>query len=410
MSENGKNSARHILILPSWYKNTYGENSGSFVREQAKAISAHGFKIGVIHNSMALLSYIAKFRKIPRLKQMCFEDDGIYTCLGETLQIPTLRGTRIAIIGSIISTINKIVSFVNATRNRWAWLKLFEKYVAVNGPPDLLHVHSVYPSDVPITIARRYKIPYVVTEHWSGFADARVDQRRDWIRNIYSAPSAVISVSTALQRLLMDRCGVRSTVIPNCIDFNKFTPTARKEKNFSFLAVGYFNKIKRYDLLIAAFNKAFKNDPSVELRIIGDGYLMDDLKKMATDCGANITFLGGMGRSEVATNIATSHVLVSTSDFETFGVTLIEALASGVPVIATKSGGPEDIVTREQYGHLCDSSIDSIAKTMVDAKNNYGKFVSKEIRELAFNDFSEEAVVPRIIDIYTNVVKNHGRP
>ena len=378
MSENGKNSARHILILPSWYKNTYGENSGSFVREQAKAISAHGFKIGVIHNSMALLSYIAKFRKIPRLKQMCFEDDGIYTCLGETLQIPTLRGTRIAIIGSIISTINKIVSFVNATRNRWAWLKLFEKYVAVNGPPDLLHVHSVYPSDVPITIARRYKIPYVVTEHWSGFADARVDQRRDWIRNIYSAPSAVISVSTALQRLLMDRCGVRSTVIPNCIDFNKFTPTARKEKNFSFLAVGYFNKIKRYDLLIAAFNKAFKNDPSVELRIIGDGYLMD--------------------------------VLVSTSDFETFGVTLIEALASGVPVIATKSGGPEDIVTREQYGHLCDSSIDSIAKTMVDAKNNYGKFVSKEIRELAFNDFSEEAVVPRIIDIYTNVVKNHGRP
>ncbi len=98
------------------------------------------------------------------------------------------------------------------------------------------------------------------------------------------------------------------------------------------------------------------------------------------------------------------NVFVLPSYFETFGVVLIEAMATALPVIATKCGGPEDFVTPE-VGYLVNpGDIQELAKAMIVMYTNSSSFESAEISKIVKDKFSYSAVETRLIQIYNKVL------
>lgn len=113
--------------------------------------------------------------------------------------------------------------------------------------------------------------------------------------------------------------------------------------------------------------------------------------------------LGQLTRQEVVEKMHECDVFVLASDFETFGVVYIEALACGKPVIGTRNGGAEDIIN-ETNGVLID--IDNVAQlsdTMKKMYTNEIKFDSNKIAEYTHKRYSSENVAAQLISIYKGV-------
>ena len=118
-----------------------------------------------------------------------------------------------------------------------------------------------------------------------------------------------------------------------------------------------------------------------------------------------VEFLGKLTREQVKNQMLNSDAFVLSSEYETFGVVLVEALALGKPIIATKCGGPESIVSKE-VGYLVEkNSIDNLAKAMRDLIETYSQFEARQIREYCAIEFSEEAVVKKLEIIYTDILR-----
>lgn len=112
-----------------------------------------------------------------------------------------------------------------------------------------------------------------------------------------------------------------------------------------------------------------------------------------------------MSREEVLSLVSKSHALLLTSQFETFGVVLIEALALGKPVIATRCGGPESIV-RQKDGFLIEkNNAEQLSHAMLSMIEKYDHFDSSEIRGSCILRFGREAFVMKLENLYNDACR-----
>ncbi|MBK4340616.1 glycosyltransferase family 4 protein, partial [Enterobacter hormaechei] len=154
---------------------------------------------------------------------------------------------------------------------------------------------------------------------------------------------------------------------PNTLDVKLFDIEKVKKSTSSngvinICSVGYLMQKKGFDRLILAFDKIKENyNIAFQLKIIGDGPDLDTLKEMIEQKGlkSNIEMLGEQSKDEIAYHMGQSDVFILLSRVETFGVVFIEALASGLFCIATKSGGPEFIIKNDMLGELLENIDDA---------------------------------------------------
>ena len=95
--------------------------------------------------------------------------------------------------------------------------------------------------------------------------------------------------------------------------------------------------------------------------------------------------------------------LILNSDVETFGVVLVEAFASGVPVIATRCGGPADIITPETGYLINKGSVDELYKSMLKMIENHKSFNTERIREIAIQKYGDQAYAKSILKLCNNI-------
>ncbi len=386
----------HVLILPSWYPANEHDINGVFFREQAVALKKQGLTIGVISISLLFL------RKIKNI--ICFQNTKVNVT--EETGIPTYRKAyrnwfyKIPVLG-------KIWYLLTAKR-------LFHRYVREQGYPDIIHVHSMLDAGLAaMYIKSKYGIPYVVTEHSTSFARNILSQRDLKLIQAIAVKSAMnIAVSAPFASLLHTKTNQDWSVVPNTVNSQFFQPITKPvdQSIFKFINVCFLSEKKKVDILLMAFSSKFKGNPKIQLYIGGIGDQLSKLKHLASDLGVDnqVIFLGALSRAQVMEEVRNADVFVLSSEFETFGVVLIEALALGKPVISTKSGGPEDIV--EKYNGLLvpTNDIEALGKAMQYMVKNYNTYNQQEIQQRCHDKFSEASVGNTLKKIYLQVLAKDG--
>lgn len=389
----------HILIIPSWYPSSSSDIGGSFFREQALALAKNGCRVGVICPvQRSLRQWSSIFRGRYGLAE---END---------CGLPTLRWHGMRWFPR--------VPYVNRAILIRQGLRLFKEYVARHGTPDILHAHStLYGGIIAYAINKLTGIPYVITEHSTAYARnlIRPSEKHVAMEAVMHA-SHLMAVSASFGELLQNYFGAEAGQwfpVPNIVS-NQFTKAplsiSNQSKNtFTFLCVALLTSKKAIDNLIVSFADAFKNDPQVALRIGGDGPERLALEDLARSAGitSQVRFLGTLTREQVVQEMANTDVFVLPSHFETFGVVVIEALAMGKPVVATRCGGPESIL-RPQDGELVSTNdIQTLSAAMQKVRREFNDYNPQEIRKSCLARYGEAAITARLKAVYSEVLASN---
>ena len=227
-------------------------------------------------------------------------------------------------------------------------------------PFDLIHAHFTYPDGVVAAwLGRRHGVPVVITEHasWRPWMERYPLVRR---QATWAARHAAfhLAVSTALRDSILHVRGPSSNlrVVPCGVDGAVFAPsTAARVVPNQVLFVGAVRPVKGLDVLLRAIAALAERGADPRLVVVGESfyesYRREDerMRELAGRLGLadRVRFVGRQPPSEVARYMQESAVLVLPSRRESLGMVLAEALACGTPVVATRAGGPEDIVDDE---------------------------------------------------------------
>ncbi|MFO7736575.1 MAG: glycosyltransferase family 4 protein [bacterium] len=215
-----------------------------------------------------------------------------------------------------------------------------------------------------LDVAVRMKIPVVV--HFHGF-DASVYKflkkyKNDYQR-LFAEAAAIIAVSEKMRKRIVEMGADENNVflIPCGVDVDKFVSHNRNKKDGkNLLFVGRFVEKKGPDHLIKVFSLTKKKFPDIKLNMIGDGKMIKKCKIMCRDLNLmdSVSFLGRRDHDFVAEMMAKSDIYVQHSikaesgDEEGTPVSVMEAMASGLPVVSTFHGGIPDVVKHKDNGYL----------------------------------------------------------
>ncbi len=271
---------------------------------------------------------------------------------------------------------------------------------------DIVHTHFFEIGAVMSYAKLPSNVKWIHTEHSSTVNTSNVNDTIKKYSYFYKMVDKLIVVSTALGKSIRDNFGVESICIHNILDIKNFEYSERQyTEKFTFVSTGNLVEIKRMDYLIQAFSTAFKNNHNVELLIIGDGPLREELNEQIKKEGMSgrICLLGRKSREEINDIYKNCGCFVLLSQSETFGVAYIEALATGLPVIATKCGGPEDFVN-EDNGRLVEhNDICEIVEKLEFVLNNKEYFDNKKISKNIIERFMPEVISKEIIKVYKSL-------
>jgi len=397
----------HILILPSWYPSKMNPVRGIFFKEQALALAKSGLKVGVIYPE---LHHVKSF-----VKNGLRFGGGLHKESDQEI-VKTYR----------FSELHSLYRFEALNNRHWFRLgeKLFKLYETEEGKPDIIHAHSaLLAGSLASHLKRKFDIPYLLTEHSNIYAMNKLkDSRRELATEAFQNASLNIAVSPQLGQTIKEKicADIQFKWIPNLVsDYfeshitsKEILAVKRQRLNFqsdcTFLNVALMTEKKGQFDLIESFSKAFSKHDKVELYIGGEGPLLPKLKEKVIELNLQnrIFFLGRLTRQEVAQHMLNSDVFILSSHYETFGVVLVEALACGTPVIATKCGGPECIVNSSNGILVNPKNIEQLVEAMLYMKDHKEQYDPLALRRECLNRFSERAIVRELKKSYAKIFVN----
>jgi L-malate glycosyltransferase len=380
---------KKVLIIPSWYPTEENKILGIFFKEQAIALKKFGCEVTVLYPEIRTLrAYKSGWKQGMQIS----EEDGLKTYRYKTYNPLPAR-----------------VPFSNAFIYYSRLKKLYKKMVQREGKPDIIHAHSaLWGGWAAAKIAKEENIPLVITEHSSKLVRGLLTPyEKNEITKALSQADGIISVGPSLKREMQKYTDKSIHEIPNIVDYKAFQMNSRKDSGkdrFRFFSLAFLTPNKGMDILIKSFAKAFKSE-EVDLLIGGDGQQKDELVELAQKLGveSQVQFLGRIDRHQVIEHMHQCDAFVLASKFETFGVVLIEAMASGKPVISTRSGGPDSIVNDKNGILVPVDDIEELSSAMKHLYNHYYMYNPEAIRKDCEDRFSEEVIVEKIVEIYNSL-------
>ncbi|MCB9257623.1 MAG: glycosyltransferase [Chitinophagales bacterium] len=143
-------------------------------------------------------------------------------------------------------------------------------------------------------------------------------------------------------------------LLPNAIDYNRFNQ-ARFQKNTTFLRlvnVGSFIKLKNQTFLLDVLKVLIEKGVLVDLTLLGDGAEREALQRKVTDLNLHSKVLFEGNVENVESYLLKSSIYVHSSLSEAFGLTLVEAMAAGLPVVCLDGGGNRDLIVQDKNGYI----------------------------------------------------------
>ncbi len=259
--------------------------------------------------------------------------------LGQPAKELSAAGFQIDQIG--LSKIGKISGLTQL------WRLLKEQQI------DILHTHNTYPQFYGAFAAKLAKTPVVLnSQHGRGCGP---NWKSLWqFRLANQLTTQIVGVSEDATKLCQqqnERNASKMTCIWNGIDLERFQYRGPSD-SLNAISVGRLSPEKDYGTLLRATKIVLESYPEFQLTLIGDGQERQKLELIANKLGfkANVRFLGE--RSDVHDQLATAGFFVSSSTTEGISLTLLEAMAVGLPIVTTAVGGSPEIVVPGETGKL----------------------------------------------------------
>ena len=298
----------------------------------------------------------------------------------------------------------------------WALQKLYARAVKEFGKPNVLHAHFTDYGYLAAKLKETEQVPLVLTEHSSLVNQDKLPSDIEQAAKLaFTRADKLIAVSPALAEKMREHSHRSVLWIPDMVDTELFAYTGEHEQmrslweeteleggEFSFLSCGNLRKVKRMDVLIQAFARAFRDCPKVHLTICGQGEEEGNLRKLIYDLKMEnrIELAGIRPREEIAQRLQQADCFVLASVSETFGVSYLEALSCGVPVIATRCGGPECFVNEHNGLMVEPDDVEGLASAMLTMYCNGGSYNRAAIAQEVRNHYSSQAVAARLMEQY----------
>jgi N-acetyl-alpha-D-glucosaminyl L-malate synthase BshA len=286
---------------------------------------------------------------------------------------------------------------------------------------DLLHVHYAIPHSISALLARQMtaksrKLPFITTLHGTDITLVGADRSYFPITKFSIEQSdGVTSISEYLRGRTVEEFGVDNEirVIHNFVNCDLYTPDPQKSQATRYAPPGEkllihlsnFRPVKRVLDCIRILAEARKQVPA-HLLMVGDGPESSPAERLARELGVDrhVTFLGK--QNHVERLLPQAHVLLMPSELEGFGLAALEAMACGVPPVATNVGGVPELVTHGVDGYLeAVGDISAQAARVMDLLSNASlhEKMAQAARQAAVTRFCTDHIIPRYERYYEDV-------
>lgn len=382
----------NILIIPANYPNSYHLQKTIFFRDYARALSRQGHKVSVLALVAISIKAVCSQKKLD-FGLRGLEQDGVRTWIYQYLYPP------------------KSPSLDRALRYLLT-VRLMPKYLEQVGYPNIIHAHGCWPAgEEALWWSRKTNIPFVLTEHSPEYYYPSKRAMRKAMSKVCPKAAERTAVSPGFAEYLQDLSGSFFGTLPNPVDTEFFCPAGRKKDShrpYTFINIADLKKNKNQAMLIKAFARAYAGNESYRLLIGGSGAEYHRLKSLITELGmeGQIRLLGRLDRNGIRDHLWDSDCFVLSSHKETFGVVLIEAMACGLPVIATNSHGPACILVSPKLGELIDNDLDSLYQALLRVpKVDYDQGF---IREYVLRHYALQVIGAKLEKQYLRILKTNS--
>ncbi|WP_195425964.1 glycosyltransferase family 4 protein [Bacteroides cellulosilyticus] len=382
----------YILMIARGYPTKEDPQWGCFEQDQAEALCNNGNKVVILSVDNR---FLWRKRKIGITH---YQKAGI-----DYYNIFLIPG---AITRLILGHYNLFVKEMQIQR-------LYKKIEKIHGKPDVIYGQFFFNTAIAVCLQKKYDIPLVGIEHAGRFNADKLDPiTRKMALYAYSNAEEIITVSQTLKQRILYHFERDSFVVHNLVNsiFFQVSQNRKKTEVFNFSSIGSLVYGKGFDLLIEAFSLMHKIDEKIYLTIIGEGEERGRLQDRIDQLGLsnNIFLVGRKTKSEIVQLLNNSSAFILPSRSENFSVSVLEALAVGLPVIATLCGGIKECIDDSNGLLVPIEDVNSLSDAMKKMYYTIDKYDSQRISQDCFDRFSPSVIATQLIDVFDSAIKKHS--
>ncbi len=382
-----------VLFLSKWYPNRYDPMPGLFIQRQAEAITPW-CDVAVI--------YVHPDPHCPNKLEVDFSEENQVRVLRVYYQVSRQPS-----------------SFIGKALNMWnfyrAHLKAFHSIREFL--PDVVHAHILTRIGfIGWRIARKQRIPLVISEHWSRYFPEN-NTYHGWLRKLVTGfvvkkAAAMVAVSDPL-RLAMQHGGLHHPnyrIIPNVVDTTQLVNVS-SEKQGEMKTIVHISCFEDKSKNISAFLRSVKELSDMRqdftCLMVGTGPDWEEMKEYAGFLripGSVLMFAGLKTGREFADILNGADFSVLSSRYETFGTVVIESLACGVPVVATRVGIAPEIINDDNGLLVPPGDEKAMTHAMNQMTDHCRKYDKMLIKNSIAHRFNKETIGKELVSLYRELI------
>lgn len=383
---------QYALHISSWYPTVKHPSLGNFVRRHIQSVAQH---------EKTILIHPVPLESLYEMELVVEEEHGFLEAI---VYYPQVMGS-----GALLSFYRKLKAI------KLAYEFGLQKLIKKHGAPKLIHAHIAYPHGYfAHQLAKKLSIPYLITEHWTGYNKQDGDYIRSGLvrkylsKRIFRGAAAVLPVSAHLgNNLKAHKLIKKFQVVPNVVDTNTFSAGLKENSTYRFIHVSNLrDRQKNLSALMQAFGKLKSSQKKFELVLIGEERNADlDQMILQNKLTDEVHFELQLNEHEVGHQMKSADSFVLFSYFENLPCVLIEALSCGTKIISTSVGGIPEFFTGIEGVDLLEagdneSLLAALEKHMEHKPEDQER---KGRHAIAEQYFGMEAVGSQLIEIYKNL-------
>jgi len=386
---------KYVLWLASWYPTEIAPYDGDFVQRHAKAVSIYK-EVVVVFIKKDVNGMITNSKKTIKTQKNNLTEIIFY-------YRPWTCGVKL---------IDKAVSFINY---QIFYYKAIKDLITEKGNPLLIHVHVIKQVALVCSMLKiNYKIPFVISEHWTGFLHGvrnsfenyNVINKWLWGRLFISSEKVTV-VSDVLGKSIQAQFGIKNySVVENVVDTTIFFPIYTPKINSTiFVHISNGTEQKKILKMLKAFSlvKKLNHDFVLHLFAPVKSDILDLIQQL--HLYNNVILHGEEPQNKLAIVLQQADALVLFSDYETFGCVVIEANAVGVPAILS------DLPVFREYSIEKDTCLFASSNSLEDCAaaidyfiKNKDQFDKSKIANRTSSLFSFEVIGEKFNTIYGSLI------